>query len=319
MYLNHAPRRGLLTSVALLLQACAGANPPPPDPPPKAGVAQYGRRALGETGIVVHALRAGWVRVKAAHRELSGLAALRVPAIIFDSDWAGWMPIIVYAIERPDGGIVLVDAGASPRINDDDYFACNERNGWFYRRNLRFDVDGPDDASLVGRLEAAGLDPKRVTHVVVTHFHADHVGGLADLRDAKIMVGPGNWPEHVGSATCEPGPGWSVTLASYPDGAFGAFDRSETLGDPRVRMIPLPGHTPGHAGVLVEAGGEAWVFAGDATFDPDQTERGAICGATQDVDDAYETQAKLREGITTGKFQLLPAHDPAAFARLGAP
>ena len=106
-------------------------------------------------------------------------------------------------------------------------------------------------------------------------------------------------------------------IAHYGAGRTLMFESSLVIGDDaRVRMVPLPGHTPGHAGVLVTGGDGAWLLAGDATFDVDQTERLAVAGATQDVSRARKTQALIKEAVRQG-VALLPAHDPDVFERLG--
>ena len=287
--------------------------PAPREGPPKSLISEHATRETAE-GLRIHALRAGWVRVKKTHRELDPPAFLRFPRVIADDQWADWMPIVVYAIERRDGSIVLVDAGASPQINDEGYFACDPRNDWFYRRNLRFDV--ADGDHLAARMAQAGLDLERVTHIVISHFHADHVGSISLFPRAEVLVGPGNWPKHTGSFTCQLGEEWSPTIARYRAGPIRVFESSLVIGDDaRIRMIPLPGHTPGHAGVLVTGSDRAWLFAGDATFDLDQTERLSVAGATQDVSQARKTQALIKEAVRQGVV-LLPAHDPDAFERL---
>ena len=310
----HRYKRLILMIVAAAASACLGKTSPPKDGPMRATTGTIAVRRI-HSRLRLHALRTGWVRVKAAHRELASPHFWRFPRIILDSQWAEWMPIIVYAVERSDGSIVLVDTGPADEINDDSYFACNERNGWFYRRNLAFDVS--ETETLAERMREAGLSAEMVTHVVITHFHADHMGNVAMFPSAEFIVGPGNWPSHVGSATCQLGEGWRPTIASYADGPVAGFDVSQILGpDSNIRMVPLPGHTPGHAGVVVQDGDRAWLLAGDATFDYDQTERGAVSGVTADVEAALRTQAKIKAGVEAGRLVMLPAHDPAAFGRL---
>lgn len=304
----------VLLGVSVGLVAC-GKTPPPSDPPKTAELATYAATKTS-SGVNIHALRAGWVRVKRTHRELDITPGLRFPAIIGQRDWAEWMPIIVYAVERSDGSLILVDTGAPPDVNSSSYFACDPRDEWFYRRNLAFAVDGGD--TLGERMREVGLDPGKVTDVVISHFHADHLGGLPLVPQARVLVGPGNWPEHTGSFTCQLGADFQPTIASYENRPIGGFSRSLPLADDgTIAMVPLLGHTPGHAGVVVLDGDREFVLAGDATFDDDQTLRGAVSGATQEVARARETQAQLATALERGAM-LLPAHDPAVFDKLGA-
>jgi glyoxylase-like metal-dependent hydrolase (beta-lactamase superfamily II) len=62
-----------------------------------------------------------------------------------------------------------------------------------------------------------------------------------------------------------------------------------------------------------------YLFAGDATFDQDQTDRGAVCGVSQDLHDARKTQKSIKQQELRFNTVLLPAHDPAVLKTLLKP
>jgi N-acyl homoserine lactone hydrolase len=298
-----------------------------------------------QSGYRIAALHTGWVGVKRTHRELDVPAWLAVPSIMLGSKFAPWMPIICYAVvppsaaaaaadvrssgisaAPPSAGTVLVDTGPAEDINDPSYYACDPHNEFFYKRNLRFYVRPGE--TLGPRLGQAQIEPSSVSDLVITHFHADHVGGAHLLPNAQAITGPGNWPNHVGAFTCKLPRGFNPRAAEYtstapvPAGSSSVFQElfpatHALTPDGRVRVVPLPGHTPGHCGVALLDGQQTWLMAGDATFDVDQTSRCGVCGVSQDVPLALDTQRRIKQLLERDPHAvLLPAHDPDAFARL---
>ncbi len=265
------------------------------------------------SGIRIHALATGWVRIKAAHFEARGPTALRIPAILGGRRWVGWMPVWSYLVEHPER-TVLVDTGVSPALAQPGYAACDPNNAFFYGRNLRF-AAAPDE-TLAGRLAQLGVAPEAIDDVLITHFHADHSGGLATVPAARVWAGPGNWPSHIGALTCTLPAGFEPTEIPWDGPAVAGADASHALStDGALAFVPLPGHTPGHAGLLVQDGDRRWLVAGDATFDLDQTARTAIAGVSEHVGHARQTQRHLQAAVEGGAV-LLPAHDPTVPERL---
>jgi N-acyl homoserine lactone hydrolase len=294
--------------------ACATSNPiPAPANNSLPGVAM----TTTQSGIKIYALRTGFVGVKKTHRELNVPDFLAVPSIFLQWTWAPWMPVISYVVIHPEGTFV-VDTGVPTQINDENYYDCDEFNKVFYKRNMSFSIPATD--SFKNRLHQIGVDPGSVKKVLITHFHADHTGGIEDLPQAEILTGPGNWPKHVGSFTCRLPNGFSPKQLEYTDGAFDQFDKSKTLtSDGKIRIVPLVGHTPGHSGLVINDGGVTYLFAGDATFDQDQTDRGAVCGVSQHLHDARETQHLIKQQGLRFNTVLLPAHDPAVLKTILKP
>jgi len=102
------------------------------------------------------------------------------------------------------------------------------------------------EEEIVGGLRKLGLDPATVKYVIITHAHADHVGG------AKLMQ------ERFGSHIVMGGPDWASierSVNGYPQGKpkrdIVADDGQKiTLGDTTVTVVTTPGHTPGTLSML---------------------------------------------------------------------
>lgn len=265
------------------------------------------------SGIQIDAIRMGWVGVKGTHRELDVPSWWAIPSIFLGRNWTPWLPIIGFVVRHPTEGVILVDAGPAASFGEEAYWQCDKRTGFFYRKNLRFSL--PSDELLAPRLAALGVPEDSIRSVVITHWHADHIGGLEGRTSRRVVTGEGNWPKHLGSFTCRfPSDFAPETIAMAP------FD--STLGggvaltqDGRVRVVPVPGHTPGHVGVAIRDGNTRILLAGDATFDLDQSKRGGITGVATDKRAARATQRALTNLIGAGVL-VLPAHDTTVFNRM---
>jgi metallo-beta-lactamase class B len=102
------------------------------------------------------------------------------------------------------------------------------------------------EEEIVGGLKKLGLDPARVKYVIISHAHADHVGGAKIMQDrfaSRIVMGGPDWDSIEKSVN------------GYPQGKpkrdIVADDRQKiTLGDTTVTILTTPGHTPGTLSML---------------------------------------------------------------------
>lgn len=177
----------------------------------------------------------------------------------------------VLLIEAGDG-LILVDSGYGLK----DVAGPGRRVG--PARFLVRPVLDPEETAIrqVQRLGYAATD---VRDIVLTHFDADHTGGLADFPGARVhltadeagaALRPGTFNERSRylPAQREHGP---ILVEHRPSAgeAWRGFPAAvEVL--PGVVLVGLPGHTRGHAAVAVDAGsgaGEGWILhAGDAFY-----------------------------------------------------
>jgi len=107
-------------------------------------------------------------------------------------------------------------------------------------------VDPAEAAPVEAALAAKGW---RLTHILITHHHADHTGGNADLK-AKFgcpVIGP--------AAEADKIPTLDRTVSEGDTIAFGSF---------RFAVIDTPGHTAGHIALWCAAAGV--LFSGDTLF-----------------------------------------------------
>jgi len=97
------------------------------------------------------------------------------------------------------------------------------------------------EEEIVGGLKKLGLDPAKVKYVIISHAHADHVGGAKLMQDrygSRIVMGGPDWDSIEKSVNGYPG--------GKPKRDIVADDGQKiTLGDTAVTIIATPGHTPG--------------------------------------------------------------------------
>jgi N-acyl homoserine lactone hydrolase len=160
------------------------------------------------------------------------------------------------------------------------------------------------------QLARAGVAPEQVTHLVLTHTHIDHVGGIAEFPQATIVVGkaeralprPLYWE---GGA----GPEW-------PAGQADMEVSRDTNLCPGVRLLSTPGHTPGHLSLLVRLKRTGpLLITGDAVNRPDEVEQGAFAGAWDEAR-AQGSARKLMQLAASSGASVIFGHDPAQWPKL---
>ena len=268
----------------------------------------------------VHAISTGTVRVTERQRRGVGPGPLRPILTMADRRFTDPLPIHVWAIEHPEGAIV-VDTGETAR-------ACEP--GWFprwhpyYRTAVRFDVKPEQEAG--PQLRSLGIDPGDVRSVVVTHLHTDHAGGMGHFPDSRILLSsdeirlasgtmgklrgflPHRWPDW-----------FDPTVIEFQPEPFGPFPESFPLTDAGdVRIVPTGGHTAGHVSVVVDEGDQVLFLAGDTSYDEGILLAGALDGVAPDPKQARVTMERIRELALQRPVVYLPTHDPEAAARLEA-
>jgi glyoxylase-like metal-dependent hydrolase (beta-lactamase superfamily II) len=156
-------------------------------------------------------------------------------------------------------------------------------------------------SSFPDAMAAAGHPIESVDVVCCTHLHFDHVGWNTRWDGERwVPTFPGArylfCRAEYEAWTAEPG-GYALNLPDtvVPVVEAGLADLVEPdhrlTGE--VRLVPTPGHSPGHVSVLIESGGERALITGDATHHPVQwAEPG--WGMTADSDSALGAESRRR-------------------------
>lgn len=175
---------------------------------------------------------------------------------------------LVYCLlVETERGLVLVDTG----FGTGDYRAPSRKMVFFLNW---MGVPRDLDETALHQVRRLGYQPGDVRHIIMTHMHIDHAGGLADFPWAEVHLsgqeyraiqqpkGPlefaylqSHWDHQ---------PDWVIHEEPVVDWyGFNALPVLETA-EADFLFIPLPGHTRGHCGVAIGKPGNWLLHCGDA-------------------------------------------------------
>ena len=187
----------------------------------------------------------------------------------------------------------------------------------------------PTTGRMAQNLAAAGIDPKTIDTVLVSHFHPDHINGLRSKEgelvygSAEIIVPSVDYAHFMDEAK----------MNAVPEAARGAFKTAQRVFGPiakdvkqaewtkewapGITALQSDGHTPGHTSFIISSGNKTLIVVGDAANDPRIFARKPEWHLGFDLDKAraVETRKKLLDMAATDKIQLTFYH--AAFPATG--
>jgi glyoxylase-like metal-dependent hydrolase (beta-lactamase superfamily II) len=194
----------------------------------------------------------------------------------------------------------------------------------------------PTAVSLPDNLKGAGIDPAKVSTILVSHFHPDHIFGLMqkgtnapNYPDAEIIVSATEYKWWTEPGRVEKLPEARKPLGTRIQAVFPTW-KNFTLVEgekevvPGVRLVNAPGHTPGHSAFLLASGKQQLMISNDVAYVPALLAPHPEWQGAYDQDGplAVETRRKVLDRVIADKIAICGAHFPfpgaGSFAKDGA-
>lgn len=177
---------------------------------------------------------------------------------------------------------------------------------------------------IAANMQAAGVEAARVTHVVLSHFHGDHINGLtladgsAAYPNAEIVVPEAEWRfwTDEGAASRAPEgmrPAFANVAARFRP--YQARIRQLAAGAeavPGIRLDAAHGHTPGHSVVHIADGAEQMLYVADLTNRPELNARRPDFHIAFDMDApaAEATRRRVFDRAVADRMRVAGFHFP---------
>jgi glyoxylase-like metal-dependent hydrolase (beta-lactamase superfamily II) len=173
-------------------------------------------------------------------------------------------------------------------------------------------------STLLEDLGELGFESERVDRVVCTHLHFDHVGWNTVLEDgrwvptfpnARYLMAELEWEFWKSEDDpFAPEAKHDSILPVFEAGLVDLVDTGHRITDD-VRLIPTPGHTPGHVSVLVSSRGEEAIITGDLFHHPLQMAHPDWKDvADVDSETAHKTRVEFLERYADAPVLILGTH-----------
>lgn len=248
----------------------------------------------------VRALDCGQAEQHKEHRYGSNLPKLWW--VFFGRSWVP-LPLQAFLIEHRDG-LILFDTGIDPAIVSDKAYIKQAIGRFLLPRIFKFHLTDRDRIDHV--LANAGVEASDVRTAIISHLHFDHVGGIAQIPQADLLVSEQEWAilseahperewvlrEHIEIPKAK----WrQIAFTPTDDPLFDGFDGThDVAGDGSMILLPTPGHTAGSMSMLIRQDGWAPILlVGDLTYETSLLEQGTVPG-TGDRKSLLASFAKVR-------------------------
>ena len=166
--------------------------------------------------------------------------------------------------ERIARGVYLIGGPQISHAEDATYFVID-----FGGEAVMIDCGaGRTLQTILANIEAAGIDPRSISTLILTHAHIDHIGAAPELRQRlglKILI------HELDAQAVETGDSirtaadwYGVDFPPTPiDRKLAVSEEALSFNGENLRCLHAPGHTPGSIVILLERDGQRILFGQD--------------------------------------------------------
>ncbi len=163
-------------------------------------------------------------------------------------------------------------------------------------------------------LREVGVQPEAITHVVMTHAHDDHIGGVTvkqgpDYRlrfpQARVFLGRRDWEGNPDRDDPAEVCAWTLNVVDRA-GRLVLVDGAQGVA-PGVTLLAAPGETPGHQIVRVQSDGQTGYILGDLFHHPVMVEQPWV-NRGRDVQQVLASRRRLAEAALAEDALLVAYH-----------
>ncbi len=220
------------------------------------------------------------------------------------------VPIPAFLIQH-ERGLVLFDTGVAPDAWDDP------RSVYGPLLDV-FQLECPPENKLENEIRRCGFELGDITHVVISHSHFDHTGGMYLFPQAEFYMSEED-----------------LRYAYWPDAYCAGFFRSEDLertksftwhplnsdldlfGDGSIQILRTPGHTHGELSMLLKLPSQSFLLTGDAVHVRANIDGKVPCPVDLDTSTALKSIERIRQVAQANSADIWVMHDPGDWAKYG--
>lgn len=219
------------------------------------------------------------------------------------------IPMAAFLIEHPRG-LVLFDTGPAPEAIDDPASVYGTEMA------EALGISGTREQRIDNQIRALGYRTKDITHVIASHLHFDHSGGLHLFPDATFYIGEGefpfaHFPEPIGAFCYMPDQLSRIRGFAWREVPGTDLD---LFGDGSMVILFMPGHTPGELSLKVRLASRTFILAGDAVHLRAALEQEYHFPIDADTKQATRTLRRLKRLRESEQATVWISHDPDDWA-----